>query len=301
VDGTLEIIRQLQGCEFAAAAWESEVLPRRVARYRPEYLDQLCLAGEVTWGRLSPHPAFERAEAAADGEDEPPHRSPRVRPTRVAPLAIFLRDDSGWLLTAPPGQPQPSLSHPAREALAVLEDRGASFFADLTRATGRLASEIEDALWELVAAGLATADGFENLRALLDPKRRSGRGRGRTARPRHAPGRWTLLHRTAPAPEGNTAQFARQLLLRWGVLFRDAAVREPLAPAWRDLLVELRRMESRGEIRGGRFVAAYVGEQFALPEALDLLRSIRRTGETAAEPAGPGPWAALESRALAAT
>ena len=90
------------------------------------------------------------------------------------------------------------------------------------------------------------------------------------------------------------------MLLRWGVLFRDAAVREPLAPAWRDLLVELRRMESRGEIRGGRFVAAFVGEQFALPEALDLLRAIRRTGETASEPAGPGPWSALENRTLTA-
>jgi ATP-dependent Lhr-like helicase len=304
LDGTLEIIRQLQGCEFPAAAWESEVLPRRVARYQPEYLDQLCLSGEVTWGRVSPHPAFERAEelARAVGAEDSPRRSSRVRPTRVAPLAIFLRDDTGWMLSADSdGQPRPaeSLSHPAREVLAVLEKRGASFFPDLTRATGRLASEVEDALWELVAAGLATADGFENLRALLDPKRRRGQGRARSARPRHAPGRWTLLHRTAAPPEGHVAHFARQLLSRWGVLFRDAAVREALAPAWRDLLVELRRMESRGEIRGGRFVAAFVGEQFALPEALDLLRSIRRTGETAAEPAGPGPWAALASRASA--
>ena len=196
--------------------------------------------------------------------------------------------------------PADSLSHPAREVLAVLESRGASFFADLGRATGRLASEVEDALWELVAAGLATADGFENLRALLDPKRRRGEGKGRAARPRHAPGRWSLLRHTASPPEGNVGAFARQLLLRWGVLFRDAAVREPLAPAWRDLLVELRRMESRGEIRGGRFVASFAGEQFALPEALDLLRAIRRTGETASGLAGPGPWSALEQRAVSA-
>ena len=291
VDGTLQIIKQLQGSEFAAAAWESEILPRRIAHYEPEYLDQLCLAGEVSWGRLSPHPAFER-----DSEE-----GRRVRPTRVAPLAIFLREDASWLLATPQPSPKESLSHPAREVLGVLETRGACFFADLLRASGRLASEVEDALWELVAAGLVTADGFENLRALLDPKRRRGEGRGRTARPRHAPGRWALLRHTETPPDGHAEAFARQLLLRWGVVFRDAAYREPLAPAWRDLLVVLRRMESRGEIRGGRFVAAFIGEQFALPEALDLLRAIRRSGETAAAPAGPGPWAAFESTAQAAT
>ncbi|MBV9505833.1 MAG: DEAD/DEAH box helicase [Acidobacteriia bacterium] len=289
LDGTLQIIRQLQGSEFAAAAWESEILPSRIARYEPEYLDQLCLSGEVSWGRLSPHPAFER-----DGED-----GRRVRPTRAAPLAIFLREDSSWLLATPQPSPREALSHPAAEVLAVLETRGASFFTDIARATGRLASEIEDALWELVAAGLVTADGFENLRALLDPKRRRGEGRGRSARPRHAPGRWALLRHTEPAPDGNVELFARQLLRRWGVVFRDVAYREPLAPAWRDLLVSLRRMETRGEIRGGRFVSAFSGEQFALPEALDLLRAIRRSGETAAAPEGPGPWAAFQPATLA--
>ena len=291
LDGTLQIVRQLQGCEFPAAAWESEVLPRRIAKYDPEYLDQLCLSGEVSWGRLSPHPAFDRDPQDADGADRR-----RVRPTRVAPLAIFLRDDAGWLLATPQPSPKNSLSHPAQELLAVLETRGASFFPDLTRATGRLASEVEDGLWELVTAGLVTADGFENLRALLDPKRRRGEGKGRTARPRHAPGRWAILRHTEASSDGNPAAFARQMLTRWGVVFRDAAVREPLAPAWRDLLVELRRMESRGEIRGGRFISSYIGEQFALPEALDLLRAIRRTGETAAAPDMPGPWAALQHR-----
>jgi len=278
VDGTLQIIKQLQGCEFPAAAWESEVLPRRIAAYEPDFLDQLCLSGEVSWGRLSPHPAFERDEEDGKGR--------RVRPTRVAPLTIFLREDACWLLAGAEPQAQgesvrAALSHPAREVLAVLESRGASFFADLSRATGRLASEVEDALWELVAAGLVTADGFENLRALLDPKRRRGEGRGRSARPRHAPGRWALLHHPN-APENTGIElFARQLLARWGVVFRDIAAREPLAPAWRDLLSVLRRMESRGELRGGRFVAAFLGEQFALPEALDLMRAIRRSGEVA--------------------
>jgi ATP-dependent helicase Lhr and Lhr-like helicase len=268
VDGTLAIIRQLQGCEFGAAAWEAEVLPRRVAGYQPEYLDQLCLSGEVSWGRLSPHPAFER--------EEEENTLRRVRPTRVAPLAIFLREEAFWLLATPEPSPKDALSHIARAVLAVLETRGACFFADLTRATGHLASEVEDALWELVAGGLVTADGFENLRALLDPKRRRGEGKGRTSRPRHAPGRWALLRHTAPPADGNAAAFAGQLLQRWGVVFRDVVMKETLAPAWRDLLVVLRKMESRGEIRGGRFVAAFIGEQFALPEALDLLRAIRR-------------------------
>jgi ATP-dependent Lhr-like helicase len=290
LDGTLQIIRQLQGSEFPAAAWEAEVLPRRIARYQPGYLDQLCLAGEVSWGRISPHPAFEQAQAET--------RTRRVRPTRVAPLAIFLRDDASWLLATPQPSSRESLSHPAREVLTAMESRGASFFADLTRATGRLASEVEDGLWELVAAGLVTADGFENLRALLDPKRRAGQGRGRSARPRHAPGRWALLHHAPAPPVANLEPLARQLLLRWGLVFRDVAIREPLVPAWRDMLVVLRRMESRGEIRGGRFVAAYVGEQFALPEALDLLRNVRRTGETAPPPPVPGPWSLAQAAAL---
>jgi ATP-dependent Lhr-like helicase len=268
VDGTLQIVRQMQGCEFPASAWESEILPARVAHYNPEYLDDLCLAGEVTWGRLSPHPAFDR--------EPEENRSRRVRPSRVAPLAIFLREDAPWLLATPQPSPMESLSHPAREVLAAIETHGASFFSDLTRATGRLASEVEDGLWELVAAGLVTADGFENLRALLDPKRRAGQGSARGKRPRHAPGRWALLRHTGAPPDGNAELFARQLLLRWGVVFRDAAYKETIAPPWRDLLVSLRRMEARGEIRGGRFVDAYLGEQFALPEALDLLRAVRR-------------------------
>jgi ATP-dependent Lhr-like helicase len=283
LDGTLQIVKQLQGCEFAAAAWETIVLPRRVANYQPEYLDQLCLSGEVSWGRISAHPAFERE----DGEP----RTRKVRPTRVAPLTIFLREDSPWLLAASQNGTRDSLSQEARDVLGAIEQHGASFFADLARVTGRQADEVEDALWELVAAGLMTADGFENLRSLLDPKRRRG------VRPRHAAGRWALLRRTGSPPEGHVETLTRQLLARWGVLFRDLAVREPLVPVWRDLLVELRRMESRGEIRGGRFVSAFIGEQFALPEALDSLRAVRRTGETAPAPDFPGPWNAMAERA----
>ena len=276
VDGTLAIIRQLQGYEIPAGAWESVILPRRIARYEPELLDRLCLSGEVMWGRLSPHPAFEEHAATR-----------RVRPTRVAPLSLFLREDAGTLLgfAGPPNGRHSSLSYAGKEVLAAIERRGASFFMDLRLETDRLASEVEDALWELVAAGLVTADGFENLRALIDPKRRRGEGRGKYARPRHAAGRWALLpHAAATDPAAQEAaveRFARQLLRRWGVVFRDLAAREPLAPAWRDVLVALRRIENRGEIRGGRFVGGFLGEQFALPEALDLLRAVRRDTKSA--------------------
>jgi ATP-dependent helicase Lhr and Lhr-like helicase len=265
VDGLFQILRQLQGYEVSAATWESFVLPRRVAGYEPEWLDRLCLSGEIAWGRVSPHPAFE-----SDG-------ARRVRPTRVAPVAIFLREDAAALL--PPAGQMPALSHPARDVLTALEARGALFFHELLRSTGRLASEVEDGLWELVAAGLVTADGFENLRSLIDPKRRRGEGRGRFARPRHAAGRWALLDRREQEP--GSEFLAKQFLDRWGVVFRDMLAHETLAPPWRDLLQIYRRMEARGEIRGGRFVSGYVGEQFARPEAVDVLRHLRRSGEHA--------------------
>ncbi len=267
-DGTLQIIKQLQGYEISAAAWEPEVLSRRVARYDPEFLDRLCLSGEVMWARLSPHPAFEALEPR------------RVRPTRTAPIAIFLREDAEWLAGSHHESKGPTLSHASREVLTEIEQRGASFFTDLVRATGRLASEVEDGLWELVAAGLVTADGFENLRSLVDPKRRRGEGRGRLARPRHAAGRWALVRHSSKSVthEARAVAFADQLLARWGVLFRDLLARESLAPPWRDLLPVLRRKEAQGEIRGGRFVSGFSGDQFARPEALDLLRAIRRAG-----------------------
>jgi ATP-dependent Lhr-like helicase len=269
VDGLLQVIRQLQGYEISAAAWEGEVLARRIVRYTPELLDQLCLSGEVMWGRLSPHPAFEG--------DEPR----RVRPTRAAPIALFLRQDAEWL-AATRSAGLPALSHATGEIMTALQKRGASFFAELVRATGRLPSEVEDGLWELVAAGLVTADAFENLRSLVDPKRRRGEGRGRLARPRHAAGRWALMNREIPAVD-NAEPFARQLLLRWGVVFRDLTARESLSPPWRDLLVALRRLEARGEVRGGRFVSGFVGEQFATPEAVDLLRVVRRSAPSGEE------------------
>jgi ATP-dependent Lhr-like helicase len=189
-----------------------------------------------------------------------------------------LREDAAKLLP-PAAQSMPVLSHAARDVLSTLEARGALFFNELLRATGRLASEVEDGLWELVAGGIVTGDGFENLRALIDPKRRRGEGRGRSARPRHAAGRWALLDRASTATD--IEFFAQQLLTRWGVVFRDMLARETLAPTWRELLQVYRRMEARGEIRGGRFVAGFLGEQFARPEALDMLRHVRRSEKSA--------------------
>jgi ATP-dependent Lhr-like helicase len=267
-DGLLEIVRQLQGHEAPAAAWESQILPARVSGYGPELLDELCLSGEVMWARVSTHPALE------DGEGR------RVRPSRVAPISLLLREDATWLierqvLEADSG----SLSHTAQEILAALETQRALFFNDLVRTTGRLPSEAEDALWELVAAGLVTADGFENLRALIDPKRRRGEGRARQARPRNSAGRWAIVPRDSGTAPDRTEKWAEQLLARWGVLLRDLLARETGAPPWRDLLPVLRRMEARGQIRGGRFVTGFTGEQFARPEALDLLRALRRAGD----------------------
>ena len=200
-DGLLQILKQLQGYEMSGASLERDVLARRVSRYDPEMLDRLCLSGEVMWGRLSPHPAFESPARLAARPPRTPDdaaegasvaRPTRVRPTRVAPVTVFLRADADWLLDCAGRRDTVrdplALSHPAREVLDALTTRGASFLPELVRTTGRLASEVEDGLWELVAAGLVTADGFDNLRALVDPKRRRGEGRGRAARRGTRPG-----------------------------------------------------------------------------------------------------------------
>ncbi len=267
--GTLSVLRQLQGFEAPAHLWEQQILPRRIAGYDPADLDRLCLTGAVGWGRLSPHPATL----------EPVAGPRRVVPTKVAPIAFFVRDDADWMLPhrdLAAGEPPPGLSHNARDVFQFLQRAGASFFADIVRGTRHLKAEIETALWELVTAGLATADGFDNLRALIDPRRRAGHGSARTSRPRHSTGRWALLH---PLPGGDrTAAIeaaCRMLLARYGVVFRELLSRESNLPTWRELLIAFRRLEDRGEIRGGRFVSGFLGEQFALPIAVDTLRARR--------------------------
>jgi ATP-dependent Lhr-like helicase len=167
------------------------------------------------------------------------------------------------------------LSPVAQAVLELLKQRGALFFPDMVRATGRLKAEIETGLWELVAAGLVTADGFENLRALVTPKNASGAGSGKARRPRHAPGRWSLLHTEAADRDPSVESCCWMLLRRYGVVFRDLLARETNLPRWRELQIGYRRLEDRGEVRGGRFVDGFLGEQFALPVAVESLRAHR--------------------------
>ncbi len=269
--GTLEVLRQLQGFEIPANAWERHILARRIADYDPKWLDQLCLTGAVGWGRLSPHPAT--LEDSAEGKR-------RVIPTSVAPITFFIREEADWMTPKHPGAEQPEargLSPGARQVLDFLRQRGASFFADVVRGTGKLKAEIETALWELVAAGLLTADGFDNLRSLIDPKRRAGQGSGRTARPRHSSGRWALLHTGDVVEKNRSVESACWMLLkRYGIVFRDVIAREANLATWRELLMAFRRLEDRGEIRGGRFVDGFLGEQFALPVAVESVRAMRK-------------------------
>ncbi|TKB92546.1 MAG: DEAD/DEAH box helicase [Nitrospira sp.] len=283
--GLLDIVAQLAGFEAAASAWEPQLLRTRLAKYEPELLDRLCLSGAVSWGRLSPHPRL------ALGGDLARRR---INPTSVAPISLFPREESEWLMSAfydhagsHGPDPCAQLSHVAQDLLRTLRERGASFFADLVRMANHLPAEVEDGLWELVAAGLVTADGFDNLRALMDPRRRLAEGRARTRRPRHTAGRWSLLrHAFGHQPSHLTAQHfpaeavARQLLRRYGIVFRDLLARESLMQSWRDVLVQYRRMELQGEIRGGRFVSGFTGEQFALPEAVESLRAGRKQNES---------------------
>jgi len=169
------------------------------------------------------------------------------------------------------------LSHGAQWVLEFLRQCGASFFADIVRGTCKLKAEIETGLWELVAAGLVTADGFDNLRALIDPKRRAGQGSGRSTRPRHSSGRWALLHADVAAERNRAMEAACWMLLRrYGIVIRDVLAREANLPSWRELLMAFRRLEDRGEIRGGRFVDGFLGEQFALPVAVESVRALRK-------------------------
>jgi ATP-dependent Lhr-like helicase len=275
--GLLEALRQLQGFEAPANSWERQILARRVASYDPKELDQLSLTGAVGWGRLSPHPAT--LESVTDTKR-------RVVPSSVAPITFFARDESEWMIPHRESSDASdySLSPDAAAVLQFLRQRGASFFSDIVRGIGKLKSEVETALWELVAAGLLTADGFDNLRALIDPKRRSGQGSGRSARPRHSTGRWSLLY-SGESTDRNVALEAicRMLLRRYGIVFREVLTREAILPKWREVLITLRRLEDRGEIRGGRFVGGFLGEQFALPVAVESLRAMRKqqpSGET---------------------
>jgi ATP-dependent Lhr-like helicase len=275
--GLAEVIGQLQGLQLPAAAWEAEILPARIVGYHPSMLDALCAAGAVVWGRLLPGRKGDEEEDASSRR--------RNSPNRNTTLSLMLREDLPWLLalSRPEGERAPELGAAARSLLDLLETRGAMFFNELHEASGRLRTDLDQALWELVTAGQVTCDGFAGLRNLIDPHRRREKARllaryAGSNRPLFlgGGGRWSLLRPKNVNEERSTEKLALQHLHRWGVVFRDVLGREPACPPWRDLLGIYRRLEARGEIRGGRFVNGHAGEQFALPEAVEALRASRR-------------------------
>ena len=289
-DGVHQVIRQLQGMELPAPAWEQHVLPARIAAYDPAELEHLCLAGAVTWGRLrrdtggpEDDPAVAKLWDAAPLALRPSNgKARRTTPTRSAPLAFVIREDLPHFLDpeALDWRGLQGLSAAARDVAAYLETHGASFLADIARGTGHLTVRTERALWELVTRGQVTGDGIAGLRMLLTPelKRKENR-RGRKGAAAHTMpvGRWSLWRKEDPGtPEVATETLARQLLQRYGVVFREVLARETRCPPWRLLLQAYRRMEARGEIRGGRFVNGFVGEQYALPDAVESMRTVRR-------------------------
>ena len=275
--GLVEAIAQLQGFELAAAAWERDVLPSRVVNYNPQWLDELCLAGDVAWARLSL-----KKTPAGGGRG--------ASPQRATPITLALRRDLGRLLEIVRGahQPEDPSTGAAAATLDALREHGALFFEDLASASRQLPAQLEEALWDLVARGLAAGDGFQSLRQIMTP---AGSARARSAR-RHSrqygarlprstspQGRWSVVHRFQPEPspaDELAESVAEQLLARYGVVFRDLVARENFSTPWRDVVRALRRMEARGTARGGRFVAGFIGEQYALPEAVEGLRRVRR-------------------------
>ena len=296
-EGVLAALEQMEGFEAPACEWERTLLPMRVRDYDPRWLDQLCLAGVVGWGRISPHPAWSEADGGAPR---------RVIPTGAAPITFFLRESADWLPEALAAKCveesalAQALSPEAQRLRALLAERGAAFTADLQRLSGLTKQAVNTGLWELATAGLASADGFDQLRALMDPRRKSVHleqtpaiSLKKRAAARTTAGRWSLLCEEASAEtistdkgeaaiqqaraqQASLESHARVLLCRYGVLFRELLTRESNAPKWRDLLPHLRRLEARGEVRGGRFVSGPFGEQFALPEAVEGLREARR-------------------------
>ena len=291
-DGLLQALSQLEGFEAPAVEWERSLLPARIANYSSAWLDALCLSGAIGWGRISPHPAWSSGQGSAPR---------RVIPTNAAPITFYLRDSADWLPWAlaescvEQANLDRALSPEALRVRAELDRRGACFTADLQRNLALTKQQTQHALWELATAGLAAADGFDQLRALMDPKRKSAAmepapsSTRRRIAARTTAGRWSLLCADAAVPlDANTPEAriarahlhdaamesaARMLLARYGILFRDLLTRESNVPKWRDLTPILRRLEARGEIRGGRFVTGVSGEQYALPEAADSLRA----------------------------
>jgi ATP-dependent helicase Lhr and Lhr-like helicase len=279
--GVAAVIEQLQGFEAAVGSWESDVLAARVEGYRPEWLDALCFSGQLVWGRLS-----QRAASASVSSS----RSATI--SRATPITLAFRADLPWLQQALRGglatPPELELAEPVATLLRCLEQRGALFSSELEGQLGVSSRDLSEALWDAVARGLITSDGFGALRGLMR-RRAEAPASGVRSRLRHGAradfsreGRWALFAKTHTELETDALAeaLAEQLLARWGVVFADVVTRENLSLPYRDLTWALRRLEARGVVRGGRFVNGFVGEQYALPEAVELLRNVRRSEPT---------------------
>lgn len=282
-------LQRLDGLAAPAAAWEGDILPARLGMYDPSWLDLLCATGRLVWGRYG-QPA--RLTAVRAGSKR------ASGPIRTTPITLASRRH--WLswrqLAAAADSVDTALSSHAASVLADVQQHGASFFAEIRQRTGLLPVQLEDALSELVAAGRMTSDGFTGLRALLIPRARQSSAAARRGRSRgpaydvEDAGRWSVL--APPAPQALDDEALESLVMvylqRWGVLNRQVLTREVAAPAWRDLLPVLRRMELRGTVRGGRFIAGIGGEQFTLPETVAPLREQARRLRESAQPGVPG-------------
>jgi ATP-dependent Lhr-like helicase len=279
LEGLRAIVAQLDGVELAAAAWERHVLPARVHGYEPSMLDLLCFSGEVAWARLSG--PLRTGRSGSEG----------ARPIRSTPVALFLREHRpAWhALSAVATRNEISCDTPGANAVAVLallEQRGASFLHEIASGVQLPSDDVQQGLAELVAAGRVTSDGFGGLRAMFTRRRddlpRALRYHSRRQAPASAAagGRWSLVRSEASESVDRDAAIevhARVLLQRYGIVFRRLLTREPHVATWRELVMTYRRLEARGEIRGGRFVAGMSGEQFALPDAVQAVREVRRS------------------------
>jgi ATP-dependent Lhr-like helicase len=275
LDGVRAVIEQLDGFELAADAWDRRILPARVRDYDPSMLDLLCYSGEAAWARLTRPPAVNPSAIL------PP------RPVRATPIAIFRRDQAqSWRALAARDQAGDAfVSDIGREVLRVLAGKGARFVHEISGALDADPALVRDALAELVWAGLVASDGFAGLRAIWSDAAAmpSRLFRGRSMAAAASPGgRWSILAGDEPATNREAAveAYAHALLRRYGIMCRRLMAREPYAVPWRELLHVYRRLEARGEVRGGRFVSGLPGEQFALPEAVELARQVRRTRPT---------------------
>jgi ATP-dependent Lhr-like helicase len=258
------VVEQLAGFEGPAAAWESAILPARLIDYEPSLLDDACLSGRLSWARLG-------APATT-----PKSNSRRFAPLKSTPISLFPRNQATIWSQPLAGKP-PHVSDRAGKVAEFIRENGASFLDEIVEGTPLLRTQVEEALAELVGAGQVVSDSFGGLRALLAPARH----------PRRAPsgarlaraGRWALANRK-PGRSDHAERLepiALALLRRYGVVFMRMLEREaPWLPRWRDLLRVYRKLEARGEIRGGRFISGFSGEQFALPEAVATLRAVRR-------------------------